>query len=105
MEDILNLTDAVHRRQMKIIFDVVINHTSDKHPWSKASSSSKNNPKRNWYIWAKGKGRHPPNNWRSLIGRRGWNYHTETDELIFSTSLDTRCGSLLPYQGVVLKEK
>lgn len=51
LEDVENLIKECHARDMKIIFDLVINHTSNEHKWFKESRSSKNNPKANWYIW------------------------------------------------------
>ena len=60
---------------IKIVMDLVANHTSDQHPWFKESRSSKNNPKRDWYVWrdpAPGGG--PPNNWRSFFGGPAWTF-------------------------------
>ncbi len=79
------LIKEVHEREMKIIFDLVLNHTSDEHPWFKESCSSRDNPKRDWYVWRDGKKtigiRKPPNNWRSLLsGKTGWHYHPERDQ-------------------------
>src|SRR5512141_2933206 len=51
MEDVLQLIDATHRRRMRIVFDMVMNHTSSEHPWFKQSRSSRDNPKADWYIW------------------------------------------------------
>ena len=56
MEDFDQLLKEVHARGMKLILDLVINHTSDEHPWFIESRSSKENPKRDWYIWKDGKG-------------------------------------------------
>ena len=55
MDDFNELLSEIHKRNMKIIIDLVINHTSDEHPWFIESRSSKENPKRDWYIWRKGK--------------------------------------------------
>ena len=55
MEDFNELLSEIHKRNMKIIIDLVINHTSDEHPWFIESRSSKQNPKRDWYIWREGK--------------------------------------------------
>jgi glycosidase len=74
---------------MRIVFDMVLNHTSDEHPWFQESRSSKDNPKRNWYIWKKGKGKdQAPNNWISMINKPGWNYDVTTDEWYFANFLD-----------------
>lgn len=72
------LIEEVHRRGMKIIFDLVMNHTSIEHEWFKESSSSRDNPKADWYVWRNGKGKdgmQPPTNWNSMIGGSGWHYH------------------------------
>ena len=74
------LIDEVHKRDMKIVFDLVLNHTSDQHPWFIESRSSRDNPKRDWYIWRSGRGKKPPNNWRSMIGGSGWHYDEKTDQ-------------------------
>ncbi|MHA1819202.1 MAG: alpha-glucosidase [Promethearchaeota archaeon] len=83
MQDTEELIDEIHSRDMKVVFDMVLNHTSDKHPWFIESRSSRDNPKRDWYIWLDGKkpgGKKPPNNWRSVIGGSGWNYDKTTDQ-------------------------
>jgi oligo-1,6-glucosidase/alpha-glucosidase len=78
------LIKDIHSRNMKIIFDMVLNHTSDQHPWFLESKSSLDNPKRDWYIWKDGTkpgGKKPPNNWRSLLsGKTGWHYDKTTDQ-------------------------
>jgi alpha-glucosidase len=75
MEDFDALTAAVHDRGLKLILDLVPNHTSDQHPWFIESRSSRDNPKRDWYIWRDGKEEGgPPNNWLSEFGGSGWEY-------------------------------
>ncbi len=72
------LLEEVHKRGMKLILDLVLNHTSDQHSWFKESSSSRDNPKADWYVWKDGKGKNGmkrPNNWRAMSGNRAWNYH------------------------------
>ena len=59
---------------MKLIMDLVINHTSDEHPWFIESRSSKNNPNRDYYIWKEGKNGKEPNNWESIFGGSVWEY-------------------------------
>ena len=85
VEDVQALIDATHARGMKIIFDLVINHSSDQHKWFQESRSSKNNPKRDWYVWRPARwdndgNRHPPNNWRSHFTVPAWMWDEETEE-------------------------
>jgi len=87
MEDIMQLIESVHERGMKIIFDMVMNHTSIEHNWFKESRKSIDSTKRNWYIWRKGKDGNPPNNWKSMLGKSAWNYDKTTDEWYYSSFL------------------
>jgi alpha-glucosidase len=80
MADFDELLEGVHSRGMKLILDLVINHTSDEHPWFIESRSSKNNPKRDWYIWSEGKDDKEPNNWESIFSGSAWKYDKATDE-------------------------
>lgn len=83
--DMDELIKQCHARGIKLILDLVINHTSDQHAWFKESRKSKDNPKRDWYIWrpakydADGK-RHPPNNWRSNFNQPAWTWDEATQE-------------------------
>ncbi|HGI1102880.1 TPA: alpha-amylase family glycosyl hydrolase, partial [Streptococcus pyogenes] len=70
----------VHKRDMKLIIDLVINHTSDEHPWFIESRSSKDNPKRDWYIWHDGKDGAEPNNWESIFNGSAWEYDEVTGQ-------------------------
>jgi len=88
MKDFDDLLGEVHKRGMKLIIDLVINHTSDEHPWFIESKSSKNNPKRDWYIWRDGKDGKEPNNWESIFSGSAWKYDETTNQYfmhIFST--------------------
>ncbi|GAA5844623.1 hypothetical protein JCM9279_002859 [Rhodotorula babjevae] len=84
MDDCLELIEAVHARGMKIMFDLVINHCSDQHEWFKESRSSKDNAKRDWFIWRPARMidgvRHPPNNWRACFGGSVWEWDELTQE-------------------------
>jgi alpha-glucosidase len=80
MEDFDLLLAEVHRRDMKLIMDLVINHTSDEHPWFIESRSSKDNPYRDYYIWHPGKDGKEPNNWESIFGGSAWKYDEKTKE-------------------------
>ncbi|MEN6424735.1 MAG: alpha-amylase family glycosyl hydrolase [Phycisphaerales bacterium] len=73
MADLDALLAACHKRGMKLILDFVPNHTSDQHPWFVESRSSRDNPKRNWYLWKDaGPDGRPPNNWLSVFGGPAW---------------------------------
>jgi alpha-glucosidase len=80
MEDFNELLKGVHHRGMKIILDLVINHTSDEHPWFIESRSSKDNEKRDWYIWRDGKDGKEPNNWESIFSGSAWKYDEATKQ-------------------------
>lgn len=80
MKDFDELLQEVHRRGMRLILDLVLNHTSDEHPWFLESRSSKSHPKRDWYIWRKPKDGKLPNNWESIFGGSVWKYDAHTEE-------------------------
>lgn len=85
------LIDEVHKRGMKIIFDLVMNHTSNEHEWFKNSSSSTQSEKSDWYIWQNGKGRkgkRKPNNWKSMVGGSGWHYNEQRKQFYWASFLD-----------------
>ncbi|OAS89314.1 MULTISPECIES: glycoside hydrolase family 13 protein [Metabacillus] len=88
MADFDQLLEEVHNRGMKLIIDLVINHTSDEHPWFIESRSSKDDPKRDWYIWQDGKDGKEPNNWESIFSGSAWKYDEKTQQYylhLFST--------------------
>jgi alpha-glucosidase len=81
LADFDRLLAAVHERDMKLVLDLVPNHTSDEHAWFVESRSSRANPKRDWYIWrdpAPDGG--PPNNWLSFFGGPAWTYDEQTQQ-------------------------
>jgi alpha-glucosidase len=80
MGDFDQLLKEVHARGMKLIIDLVPNHTSDEHQWFVESRSSKNSPKRDWYIWCDGKDGAEPNNWESIFGGSAWEYDEKTGQ-------------------------
>ncbi|RDU35968.1 glucohydrolase [Neobacillus piezotolerans] len=80
MADFDDLLEEVHKRGMKLILDLVINHTSDDHPWFIESRSSKDNPKRDWYIWRDGKEGKEPNNWESIFSGSAWKYDGKSEQ-------------------------
>lgn len=78
MPDFIQFLDGLHQRGMKLVLDLVLNHTSDQHPWFIESRSSLDNPKRDWYIWKEGEPGQPPNNWFSTFGGSAWEYDERT---------------------------
>src|SRR6202021_1873956 len=83
LADFDHLQTEAKKRNIRIILDMVLNHTSDKHQWFIDAASSRTNPKHDWYIWSNGKpgtgpnaheGRVPPNNWVSLFGGSAWQW-------------------------------
>lgn len=99
MDDALQLIEEIHKRGMKIVFDMVMNHTSSEHPWFKQSRTSQNNPKADWYIWRppsgspqflQNVGERKPTNWQSLTGGNAWHFAPERGQYFLS--------SFLPFQ-------
>ncbi|PAE19887.1 glucohydrolase [Bacillus sp. 7504-2] len=80
MEDFDQLLENVHQRGMKLIIDLVINHTSDEHPWFIESRSSTGNKKRDWYIWRDGVDGKEPNNWGSIFGGSAWEFDQKRNQ-------------------------
>lgn len=79
MEDFDEMLDAAHKRGIRIVMDLVVNHTSDEHRWFMESRSGKDNPYRDYYIWREGKDAEtPPNNWGSCFGGSAWQYDETT---------------------------
>src|SRR5581483_5753357 len=75
MAEFDKLLDEAKKRNIRVLNDMVLNHSCDKHPWFIVSASSRNNPKADWYIWKDGKpGGQPPNNWQSEFGHSDWQY-------------------------------
>ena len=77
MEDFDELLEEIHRRDMKLIMDLVINHSSDEHEWFRSSANDPDSPYRDYYIWRDGDENTPPNNWESLFSGKAWNYYPE----------------------------
>src|SRR3984885_11373807 len=88
LADFDRLLAEVHARGLKLIMDFVPNHTSDQHPWFLESRSSRQNPKRDWYIWrdpAADGG--PPNNWLANFGGSGWQFDAATGQYYYHAFL------------------
>ena len=89
MADFDNLVAEAKKRNIRVIMDYVINHTSDQHKWFLESRSSRDNPKRDWYVWRDGKGEtatdkgQPPNNWQSWFGHSAWQWDEKTRQYYY----------------------
>ena len=79
LDDFKRFLDEAHQRGLRVILDWVLNHTSHLHQWFLESSSSRDHPKRDWYIWRDGRNGGPPNNWLSPFGGPAWEYDATTD--------------------------
>ncbi|MFB4165553.1 alpha,alpha-phosphotrehalase [Alteribacillus sp. JSM 102045] len=80
MEDFDKLLEEAHKRDLKIIMDIVVNHTSTEHKWFKQAASSRNNPYRDYYIWKDPVNGSEPNNWESKFGGTAWKYDEKTGQ-------------------------
>lgn len=83
MEDFKEMISEMHKRGIKLVMDLVVNHSSDEHYWFQESRKSKDNPYRDYYIWKKGRGKDgkkPPNNWTSRFTGSAWEYDEITSE-------------------------
>ncbi len=83
LADFRRFLDGAHRRGIRVILDLVLNHTSDRHRWFLESRSSLDNPKRDWYIWRDGRNGGPPNNWESAFGGSAWQYDEGTGQYYY----------------------
>jgi oligo-1,6-glucosidase len=80
MADFDLLLAEIKKRNLRLLMDLVVNHSSDEHAWFVESRSSLDSPKRDYYIWKKGVNGGPPNNWQSFFGGDAWRYDEQTDE-------------------------
>ena len=80
LADFDRLVSEAHARGIRIVLDMVMNHTSDQHPWFVESRSSRDNPKRDWYIWRDPKNGREPNNWESVFGGKAWQFDERTGQ-------------------------
>lgn len=89
MADFDRLIAEANKRHIRVLMDMVMNHTSDQHQWFIQSRSSRTNPYRNWYVWRNGKGEtatspgSPPNNWESLFGHSAWQWDAKTRQYYY----------------------
>ena len=80
MADFDQMLKEIHKRDMKLVMDLVVNHTSDEHEWFAQSKKSKDNPYRDYYIWREGNNGKEPNNWGSFFSGSAWDYDEATNE-------------------------
>lgn len=83
LDDFKHMLDEMHKRGIRLIMDLVMNHTSNEHTWFKDAVKSKESKYRDYYIFKKGKGKNgkkPPNNWSGFFGEKAWEYSPETGE-------------------------
>lgn len=82
LEEFKEVLDEAHKRGLKVIMDLVVNHTSDQHEWFLESKKGEDNPYHDYYFWRKGKrgGKKPPNNWKSVFSEPGWKYDEKLDK-------------------------
>lgn len=103
MADFEELLEETHERGMKLIMDLVINHTSTKHDWFKQAAASKHNPFRDFYIWKDAVGGQSPNNWQSKFGGSAWEYDKKTDQ--YYLHLFDKTQADLNWENEKLREK
>lgn len=87
LTDFKDFLREAHARGIRIVLDLVLNHSSDLHPWFVESRSSRDNPKRDWYIWRDGKDGAPPNNWASIFGGSAWEHDPLTGQYFYHAFL------------------
>ncbi|USW57876.1 Putative glycosyl hydrolase, family 13, catalytic domain, glycoside hydrolase superfamily [Septoria linicola] len=95
LQDMQKLIDELHANQIKLLMDLVVNHTSDEHDWFKQSRKSKDSPKRDWYFWRDPKfdeqgNRKEPNNWRSIFGGSAWHFDETTQQYYLALFLPSQ---------------
>ena len=83
LDDFHRLLDGAHQRGIRLILDLVLNHTSDQHPWFLESRLSRDNPRRDWYVWRDGRDESPPNNWLSIFGGPAWTLDDATGQYYY----------------------
>jgi len=90
MADFDRLLSEAHQLGLKIIIDMILNHTSDHHPWFVESRSSVDNPKRDWYLWEKPVGGKRPTNWKSSFGNSAWELDEQTNEYYYHSFMKSQ---------------
>ncbi len=88
LADFITFLNEAHARNIRVVLDLVLNHTSDQHPWFIESRSALDNPKRAWYVWRDGDGQGgPPNNWASIFGGSAWEHDPQTGQYYYHAFL------------------
>jgi alpha-glucosidase len=88
MQDFEELLEACHARGIRVMMDLVLNHTSAEHPWFAESRASRDNPKRDWYVWRDGRSRgKPPNRWVAVVEGSSWEYDRATGQYFYHAFL------------------
>lgn len=102
MEDFDELLQKVHKKGMRLIMDLVVNHTSDEHAWFKDALEHEDSPYRDYYFFQKGKKSSPPNNWTSFFSGSAWNYYEKQD--IWALHLFSKKQMDLNWENAALRE-
>ena len=89
-EDFKRLIDVFHKRDIGVITDLVLSHTSDEHEWFKESRHSKTNKHKDWYVWQDGEPGSPPNNWLSVFGGSAWKWNETREQYYLHNFLDSQ---------------
>jgi alpha-glucosidase len=90
LEQFRTLLAEAHRRDIRMILDLVLNHTSDEHPWFRGAAAGRASATHDWYIWHDGRpgvGRRPPNNWRAIFGGRAWQWEPQVKQFYLHSFL------------------
>jgi alpha-glucosidase len=87
LADFTAFLQAAHDRDIRVVIDIVLNHSSDQHPWFAEARASRASPKRDWYIWRDGRDGGPPNNWASIFGGSAWEYDQPTGQYYYHAFL------------------
>ena len=103
MDDMDALIEGLHARGMKLVMDLVVNHTSDEHFWFKEALADENSPYRDFYFFRKSPNEKPPNNWTSFFGGSAWNYYPDQD--IWALHLFSKKQMDLNWENPALREE
>ena len=87
-DDLRKLIDTFHNKNLKVMIDLVLSHTSTEHKWFKLSNSKDKNPYTDWYVWSKGIDGNPPNNWLSVFGGSSWKWSNKREEFYLHNFLE-----------------